>query len=306
MGWQDRPYERSYQFGGPPTRGGGFGGGGGLGRLQPRAVVTWLIVINAGVFILDAILGHSMRAAAIAPRNWGAFNIDDAILGGQVWRIITYQFLHWDFFHIFFNMLALFFFGPMVESWLGSRRFIAFYLISGVGGAALFTVLALAVPDVFFRDPALATRTALVGASGCIFGVLVAAALIAPDQRVMLLIPPIPMKLRTLVWVFLGIAVLSVVVGSVNAGGEVAHLGGAAVGFLLIRRPRLLDPFAESAGRVRQRVEHVRTDRQRKQQQADEAEIDRILAKVHNEGLNALTEKEKRTLRRATEEKRAG
>ncbi|NJL31790.1 MAG: rhomboid family intramembrane serine protease, partial [Phycisphaerales bacterium] len=90
----------------------------------------------------------------------------------------------------------------------------------------------------------------LIGASGSIYGILLAAALVAPDMKVMLLFPPIPMKLRTMASVFLGIATLQVLVGSANAGGEAAHLGGALLGFLLIKQPWLLG-WAESSARQR-------------------------------------------------------
>ncbi len=312
MGWQDRPYERNYPIGGPPAPGPGspgrFTGGGGMGfgRLQPRSVVTWLLVINAIVFILDAILTGSGRMDGLSPRRWGHFSVVAGLEHFQIWRIVTYQFLHGGFFHIFFNMLVLYFFGPMVESWLGSKRFAAFYILCGIGGAALFTLLALTLPGLIFNEPAIAASATLIGASGCIFGILAAAATIAPDQKVMLLIPPIPMKMRTLVLVFLGIAVLSVIAQSANAGGELAHLGGAAVGFLLIKRPGLLAPLADGPSRLRDRVQDAQTQRQDRQRRATDAQIDRILAKVHQNGLNSLTDKEKRILRQATEEKRTG
>ena len=113
MGWQDRHYQQ--------------GGGGGLGdRLSGASVVTWLLGINGVVFLLDSVLGGSTRGNALAPSYWGHFSVDKAITGLQIWRGITYQFLHGNFFHLFFNMLALYFFGPLMERWWGSKRFLAF------------------------------------------------------------------------------------------------------------------------------------------------------------------------------------
>jgi membrane associated rhomboid family serine protease len=86
-------------------------------------------------------------------------------------------------------------------------------------------------------------QTQLVGASAGIFGVLVIAAMIAPDVTFMLIIPPIPMRLRTLAWIMLGIAAYAVIFSGNNAGGEAAHLGGAVMGFLFVKNPRLLDIF---------------------------------------------------------------
>ena len=144
--------------------------------------------------------------------------------------------------HIAFNMIGLFFFGPMVESALGARRYLAFYLLSGVGGGLGYLLL--------FATHSLGIEayTPLIGASAGIYGVLVAAMFIAPDVQVMLMFPPIPMKLKTLVLVYIGIAVYTIITQGDNAGGQAAHLGGAAVAFLLMRVPRLLD-WTEQIGR---------------------------------------------------------
>jgi membrane associated rhomboid family serine protease len=257
------------------------------------------------VFVLCVILTGSQRAGWLSPYNWGIFNIDEAIHGGQVWRFVTYQFLHAGLFHIFFNMLALYFFGPMAERWWGSRRYLAFYLLCGIGGAAFLVLLAFAAPGLIFRSSQDPMAVGMLGASGCVFGVLICAARVAPDTRVMLLIPPIPMKLRTMVYIFLGIAMLSVLVGSSNAGGEAGHLGGAAMGFLLIRNPRWLNIFARlPRPRLGQRL-HEAADNRRLQRNRDrEDQVDRILRKIHEHGLASLTDREKRILSQATESKR--
>jgi len=299
MAYYDRAYYRDDYRG--PGGGGGFGFG---RRLSMHSVVTWLIIINAVVFLLDMILTGSTRADALSPSYWGNYNVDQGLLGGQFWRFVTYQFLHAGFFHIFFNLLVLYFFGPMVESWLGSKRFIGFYLTCGVGGAVLYTVLAFAAPGLFPQGE-MARYQGMVGASGCIFGVLVAAARVAPNQTVMLLIPPIPMKMKTLVYVLLGMNVLMVLVGARNTGGSVAHLGGAAVGFLLMLRPGVLNIFEGRLFReIGESVAEQRRERQQKQQRAADEEIDRILLKVHREGLQSLNRQERRTLQQATESKR--
>ncbi len=293
MAWHDRDYNREEQ----PTSS-RLGG-----TLTGQSVVTWLLVINVVVFILDRVLTGSSRANAFSPFEWGYFSVQKVFLEGQAWRLVTSLFLHGDFFHIFFNMLTLYYFGPMVEQWWGSRRFIAFYLISGLGADVVFTVLSL-IPELLSAS----IHSPCIGASGCIFGVLVAAAVIAPRQRVMLMFPPVPIQLRTLVYFFLGLAVLSVLAGSVNSGGEAAHLGGAAMGFLLIRNPRLLGftSFFAKENRLfrqQQRYQRQRED-ERKALAALDAEVDRILAKVKDQGLHSLTDKEKKTLATATDRQR--
>jgi membrane associated rhomboid family serine protease len=197
---------------------------------QNWSITTWLIVINVVVFFLDQVF-H------VPVMRWGYFSIDTAVRQGEVWRFITFQFLHANVQHIFFNMLSLYFFGKFIESYLGRWRYLAFYLICGIAGAVGYIVLwavGLLIPY---------SSVALVGASAGVFGILIGAARVAPNLRVMLMFPPIPMKLRTLAWVFIGIAVVTIVAEGKNAGGEAAHLGGAAAGALLIQFPGILGVF---------------------------------------------------------------
>jgi len=194
------------------------------------SVTVWLIVINVVVYVLNG-LSDDLLA------QLGYFSASTAIYHLQVWRFITFQFLHASFSHIFFNMLALYFFGPLIEGYLGSRRYLAFYLLCGTAGAGMYLILwALGLLHAGAQTP-------LIGASAGIFGVLVAAAKIAPDATVMLLFPPIPMKLKVMAWIMIAIAVFTVFGNGRNAGGEAAHLGGAALGALLIWRPQLLNVF---------------------------------------------------------------
>jgi membrane associated rhomboid family serine protease len=216
MGIYDRDYYRQ-----PSVRGG-------FAEMRVWSVNTWLIVINVIVFLLD----QSMNGALTI---LGYFSFTTAIIHLQLWRFITFQFLHANVQHIFFNMLSLYFFGPIVEAYLGTRRYLAFYLISGIGGGLGY--IALYYLGFLQGDP----RTPLVGASAGIFGVLIGAAQIAPDVRVMMMFPPIPMRLKTMAWVFIGIAIYTVYSNGNNAGGQAAHLGGALIGFILIRNTRWLD-----------------------------------------------------------------
>ncbi|MCC7406831.1 MAG: rhomboid family intramembrane serine protease [Phycisphaeraceae bacterium] len=305
MAWQDRVYSGQGRPGGDPSGRGAFGGLGG-GRFDGAAVTLWLIILNTAVFFLDQIFKNSARASALSPSYWGEFSLDTAISHLQLWRWLTYQFLHQGFFHLFFNMLGLFFFAPLIERWWGSRRFLGFYLLCGVSGAVFYSLLYPVIPYTNWYVP-------LVGASGAVFGVLVGCAVAFPDVRVMLLIPPIPMTMRAMALIFLGIAALSLIAGSQNAGGEAAHLGGAAMGFVLIKFPVLLRPLEGSRasrrpGKLdwRTRWRQKRLQRHHQQILREQAEVDRILDKVHNHGLQSLTDKEKRLLHHATERQRRG
>ena len=168
---------------------------------------------------------------------WGHFSEWWAIREWQVWRFVTFQFIHANADHLIFNMIALFFFGPFVEAYLTSRLFLPFYLLCGIGGAGMYLLLLLMgwrIGNSFVP---------LVGASAGIFGILIAAARIAPDSTAEIL-GIIPIRMRTLAYYFILYALFTVLFRGENAGGEAAHLGGAAVGFLLLEWPEALERLA--------------------------------------------------------------
>lgn len=295
------------------------------GRASPMGwtFTTWLIVVNVAVFFLDILVFH------LTMRRFGNFNTAAAffyqapngqtVFGLEFWRFVTFQFLHADMLHLAFNMIALWIFGPLVESRMGFRRYAAFYLVCGIFGALAYLVLnllgtmsTLRVPGLLFNDPG----TPLIGASAGVFGVLMAAAYYRPDDRIVLLFPPIPLKIRTFAYIYVGIAAAGLLFGSQNAGGEAAHLGGAIAGYFFVRNSHLLHDFFDVFGRTppppdspkaRRRAE--RGDRLRGKARGSapsDAEIDRILAKVATQGLQSLTDAEKKALERASQSKRGG
>ena len=238
---------------------------------------------------------------------------DDPVLGVrgfQVWRFVTFQFLHANLNHILFNMLTLYFFGGMVENYLGKKRYVAFYLLCGVAGALTYLLLnglAIAgqaafgpnfhVPGLLFNDP----TTMLVGASAGVFGVLMACAFLAPNATVLMFFV-IPMRLSTLAYGLLGFAVLAVIFGWTNAGGEAAHIGGALAGWWFIRNPGHLHGFFDFLGQYdpTSRVAKARVAVRRGRAGGNDAEVNRILDKITAQGLHSLTEGEKRALREAS------
>jgi len=301
MGWQDRQYDQG-------NGGGHIGGdgGGGLGsRMGGKSVVTWLLIINVVVFLIDQILTSGARVPRwMSPYFMGRFTVDEAVFGFQVWRVFTYQFLHADFMHILFNMIGLYFFGPLMEQWWGSRRFLAFNLLCGLGGLLPYTLFTFVAPGIVQPNlqPEFARYIGLVGASGAIYGVLIGCAVCFPKQEIRLIFPPIPMKMRTMAFVFLGLSLLSVFAGTPNAGGDLAHLGGALLGFVLIRTSRVLN-FADRLNpqAIQDGVNKGRYERKVKREETGRAEIDRILAKVSEQGLHSLTKKEKKVLQQDTD-----
>lgn len=227
MGFADRQYARD-DYRSPAM----------AGAIRMWSITTWIIVINVVVYVLNGFSRSADNYYLGWLYVWGFFSAQTVVAGIQLWRLITFQFLHAGVEHLFFNMLALYFFGPIIEAYLGSRRYLAFYLLCGMAGAATYMLLlGLGVLHDGWQTP-------LIGASAGIFGVLVAGAKVAPDTTVMLLFPPIPMRLRVMAVVMLGIALLVVFSNGTNAGGQAAHLGGAALGALLIWRPSLLN-FAD-------------------------------------------------------------
>ena len=280
MGIHDRDYAR-------PNRRGGFGGM----KRKKWSVTTWLIIICVGIYMIDPFLKHFLV-------EWLYLSTDHAIWGLQYWRFIGFQFLHADFQHLLFNMIGLFFFGPLVEQYLGGKRYLAFYLLCGIFGAVLYLILNLGghifgndIPGLLFND----TATPLVGASAGVFGILLAGAFLAPNIKVLLFFF-IPMRLSTLAYSLVAIALFTVLFGRNNAGGEAAHLGGAASGWYFIRHPHHLNGFFDFLGKVDPTSEHFAW-REKKRTQVD---IDRILDKIHKKGLQSLSSKEKKILHKAS------
>lgn len=205
-----------------------------------------------------------------------------ALFEGQIWRFISFQFLHANMSHLLLNMLGLFFFGPHIERYfLQPRHFLAFYLISGMGGALLFSLFTF-TPYIL---PSASVHDHLVGASAGIYAILVAMAYIAPKQKVYLYFF-IPMSIRTLCIGILTIAVLTTFFNGPNAGGEAGHLGGALIGFLLISFPQwttLLSPRKTPSRPLPSTT-------------PSEQEIHIILKKASLHGLSSLSQEEKNTL----------
>jgi len=155
-----------------------------------------------------------------------------------VWQVATYMFLHGGIFHIVFNMLALWMFGAELERMWGTRYFLKFYLATGIG-AGVLTVLFSLLPFAFARQLQYAN---VIGASGAIYGLLLAYALYFPDRPIyMYFVFPIPAKI--FVAIMGGIAFLS----SLSEAGGIAnatHLGGLLVGYIFLKSARM-DPIAE-------------------------------------------------------------
>ncbi|MBN2064300.1 MAG: rhomboid family intramembrane serine protease [Sedimentisphaerales bacterium] len=295
MSFQDR----NYYGGGQGGMGGPFGGGSRLSFGLPSwtPMVKLLIIINVVVFVIQHVLGPNLMALVPGElticRNavdaWFSVIGFKLIYAIQLWRIITFQFLHADMMHLLFNMLGLFFLGPVLERSWGSRHLLFFYLTCGAVGGMLYNIASL-VGFLGFGT--------LVGASGGVLGLMVACAILFPQFQVILFIFPVPIRFACVL--FTVMYVVNVLQQGRNAGGDLCHLGGMATGFAWIMwRPlwqKKVSAIKEGAFQAKQ------------QEQVNlEYEVDRILAKVHSQGIHSLTSREKQILQQATEnQKRNG
>lgn len=140
----------------------------------------------------------------------------------EVWQLVTYMFLHADLWHIFFNLFALWIFGQAIENYWGTKRFTTYYFLTGIGAALIHMWIS-------------GGGAPTIGASGAVFGILLAFGMMFPERYIMLLIPPIPIKAKYFVAIFGGIELFFGVTGTRSGIAHFAHLGGMIVGFLLIR-----------------------------------------------------------------------
>lgn len=257
-------------------------------RLMP--VCKRLILANVIVFAAFVLLGfdraaqhEAVRYLGLSPATWR-----DWFPLLPVWQLVTYGFLHepTGLGHIFFNMLTLYFFGGMVEQDVGGRRFGTHYLIalalSGLAHVALMPLFGMYNPAI--------------GASGACLAMTVAAATMRPNQTVIFLVFPVPLK-----WVAIALVagnafqVINQLQGGPGSGEAIyVHLAGALYGFLAVRRRWLLwDPLTTF-----ERKQAVATEERRI---SDEARMDQLLARIKREGLGSLSGAEREFLKRQSE-----
>lgn len=188
---------------------------------QTPPVVKNLIIINALIYLAMALIPEAYRFL----NHYGALQIGPRMLGYEfhTYQFITYMFLHANFEHVFFNMFALWMFGRTLEYDLGSRRFLIYYMVCGVGAALIQAGITVAMGQPM----------ALVGASGAVMGLLLAFGVMYPNAVIMLLIPPIPMKAK---WFVIIYAVLELFLGWRGVGNvaHFAHVGGMLWGYLML------------------------------------------------------------------------
>jgi len=259
-------------------------------RNLPRPVQV-LLLLNFAVF-LPAVIFSALRLDGLM--DWVGNLVLVPELYMQPWRFVTYAFVQVTPLHFLFNMLMLWMFGEEVCLWLGNRAFIGLYLFSAIF-AGLFSV-------PFYLSNLLGDSVQILGASGALFGVMVAYGWLFPDRR-MLFFFVIPMKARTAVVIFIAIDLLMI-----NSGDGVAHfthLGGALAGFAFMGvRSGIL-------GRMRWRMRKRTMTNPGRVLEGDvgyydeQKQLDAVLSKIARSGLGSLTAQEKIFLQEASDKQRA-
>ena len=212
------------------NRGGGF-----LSNI-PEATRS-IIIINVLVMIMTSLSGDAMyeRFALFYPTS--PFF--------RIWQPVTHMFMHGGFWHLFFNLYTLYFFGRVLEERWGAKKFLIFYFVTGLGAALVHTGVEWMQMNHWMSqvaDGSIAAQakihalkmTPTVGASGAIYGVLMGFAMLYPDAVLSLIFPPVSMKAKWFVLIFGGIELLTGVTGVGGGIAHFAHLGGLIFGYLLI------------------------------------------------------------------------
>ncbi len=280
-------------------------------RFFPKGM-KFLLVANIGVFIFQLFLQLGLRIGDISLERifFDLFALNPLGQGFQIWQLVTYMFLHGGFFHIFFNMLMLWFFGVELENIWGTRRFLTYYFLCGIGAGL----------SNLFLTPLFTNPGPTIGASGAVFGILLAFGMLFPDTPVYIYFL-FPIKAKYLVSALIGFELISGVMATRDGVAHFAHLGGALVGFvylLMYRKSipafdRITASFKKTSDGIRMRLRKRKAygntrvisdayfeDLKRKnnpdQNKFDQVKLDEILDKISASGYDSLTDDEKKML----------
>jgi membrane associated rhomboid family serine protease len=254
----------------------------------------------------------------------------------QIYQFFTYMFLHGGFTHIFFNMFALWMFGSVIERVWGPKKFIFYYIVCGIGAGitqelvqyATYTIESISAYQyvnaggVQMTTDAYINLWTTIGASGAVYGILLAFGMIFPNERLFIIPFPFPIKAKWLIVGYIAIELFSAMTGPGDGVAHMAHLGGMLFGFLLIRYWQKHPDSSQSFGRSRgqeffenmkrrydqrqQQSSHMKAEQTDPRRESDEEynarkrknqeEVDAILDKIRKSGYDSLTKEEKKKL----------
>jgi membrane associated rhomboid family serine protease len=268
-------------------------------RLTPW--VGRLIIANAVVLLL-------LMTVFTSPVLQDALRFAPGEALRRPWTFLTYMFVHAGLLHLLGNMLMLFVFGTAVESRMGSRNFLLYYLVCGVGAA----IFALGLSSFMAVSP-------FIGASGAVLGVALAFAMYWPDAELVVFPIPVLIRARTLVTILIGLDVFFSFLTPSDGVAHLAHVGGVAFGYLFFRLQGISRRSPHPPPRAVERVVMVQSGpaeperrtpvtpvRQRRRADADPvaAEVDRVLDKISEKGIGSLTPAERRFLDEVSKQKK--
>jgi len=229
--------------------------------------IKWLLIANLIVFVIELFdrSGYIISYFGLTP--------NDVLTGPLVYQVVTYMFLHnpHSFWHILFNMLMLWMFGSEIERQWGTRKFLKFYF----------------------------STTPVIGASGAVLAVLIAFAVLWPNRTVLLYFL-IPIKVKYLMLFIVGLDLIVVLAGASDGVAHWTHLGGALFGFLYMRRAGITGLMHGRLDRAKSRRKDRKEEKEREEADKLMDEVDRVLDKISEVGMDKLTEKERKILERAS------
>jgi len=265
-----------------------------MGPQRMFGMTPWvrrLIVANLVVFLLQVTL-------FVSPAFIATLGFNPLAAFRQPWTFVTYMFVHGNLLHLAFNLLALYVFGPEVEERMGGGPFLRYYLLCGLGGAALSLVLGWGLGKL---NP-------VIGASAAVYGVLLAFAWAAPDQPIYVFLLPAPIAAKWLVTFLVAVSLVLALLPTSDGVAYLAHLGGFATGFLHLKigawrlgraehnlRRRSEPSVLVHPGRAARASDAPKPPR-RVERDPAQAEIDRVLDKISARGIDSLTPAERRFL----------
>ncbi|MCK4858115.1 MAG: rhomboid family intramembrane serine protease [candidate division Zixibacteria bacterium] len=243
--------------------------------------IKWLLIVNGVVYLLQLLVGPKLTLYfGLSPR---------AILNGFcIWQVVTYMFLHGGFLHILFNMFMLWMFGTDLERQWGTREFLKFYFLTGIGAGIITFLLTISSVGV------------TIGASGAIFGILVAYAMLYPNRLVYIYFL-FPVRVKYLVMFLIGFGVLAAWRGADDGIAHFAHLGGALIAYLYLKQDWRLSRLWRPLRRFTSRRKSKTKLRENRKSAELMSEVDRILDRINElGGYENLSEQEKKILEKAS------
>ncbi len=282
---------------------------------KPNNTLIRLIIINVFLFVVINLIyffGNSLFLNNYIINNLAVPSAIDQLIF-RPWTLFTYFFTHEDLMHILYNMLCLYWFGIILNDFLNGKKLLALYILGGLAGALSYIFIYNVLP--YFAG----ANAHMIGASASVYAIVVGAATLAPDYRIFLIfIGPVKIKYVALVYVFLSFISTT---GS-NAGGNIAHLGGALLGFLFVTQLKKGNDWSKPVTNITQFFEdlfnkknHLKVIRRRKASTKktptrnkktpndNQETVDAILDKISESGYEKLSAEEKQILFEASQRK---